>query len=1007
MNSEGYYSSSDIEEVKRQSDIRDQFLNLKGSGASRYCTCPKCGKSGKGKGLIVTHKKQGNKTIDMAKCFSCGYTINGAISARMELYGESFLEAVKKCADDIGYTLLSRKELREKKTGPMRGSFVERQLAASGLSFEDVEVKVPIKESDDFKIQYAFRKGGVDDKFTPNATDDEMLIFYYDLDGNPMRYASKGAAGKPRDYVRVRWSNPAMHKGRDGKEIKYETPKGAHTQFYIPQKIRDKYHSSETIETLIIQEGEKKAEKACKHGIPSIGIQGIFNIGNEESGLMKELQYIVERCKVKNVVLLMDSDWDHLSSSINSGDPVDMRPNTFSKAVIKFKTYLLTLHTLGLSVDVWWGHIKANEKGEKGIDDLLCGTLKCHEDELASDIDTAMHSHTGTGDYLDIHKITTLTDFQIRDFWMLNSKKDFFEKYKERLDQLKFFRFGRILYANEEGKIKEAVRSAADTNFWAVSINDTTGKKSVEFHTYEALEFLNANGFRRMSAGRPGEFMYVKVDDGIIRESSGSDIRDFVMDYVVQSTKDMLVRNKFASARCAWLGQDKIEGIKPIDIEYDIREKDVHKLFYKNGSFRVTAQGIEKQEMKENVWESAVINRNFYPTKIFEFLEPAGDSFEFNLTEDGSKCEFVRFVMNTCNFNRGREHLTTDKDEWDSRRHFVNKVTALGYLMCSYKYRTEAVAVIAMDAKLGEVADSNGRSGKSLFSEALKQMFRTTTIDGKNLKSNDSFVYSLVTPDTRVITFDDVLVNFDFTKYYQAISGDLQVNPKGRPMFEIPFGKSPKFYITTNHAINDTSDSGQDRMVKMAFSDYYSKRHKVVEDFGHRFFDDWDDEQWNLFDNFMAECVMYYLRSMAEEWDEPGRGVVKPPMEMIEKRQWRQVMGENFLEWAESYFDVGGSHLNNSISRKDITDAFHEKYRDAGRMTPVAFSRRMRAFCKYKGYHFNPNGKEWDSDESFATWQANGHSPKDVFIGRGVKSGSIEFWLISTPEYAQDMNQIW
>ena len=161
---------------------------------------------------------------------------------------------------------------------------------------------------------------------------------------------------------------------------------------------RRRHPSKETpIETLIIQEGEKKAEKACKHGIPSIAIQGIFNIGNKEGGLPQDLQYIVQRCQVKNVVLLFDSDWDDLSKQLNPDEAVDYRPRMFSKAAIKFKKYVGTMHNVGVNVDIFFGHINDNERGDKGVDDLLVGTLKGHEDELAKDIDFAIHAHTRTG----------------------------------------------------------------------------------------------------------------------------------------------------------------------------------------------------------------------------------------------------------------------------------------------------------------------------------------------------------------------------------------------------------------------------------------------------------------------------------------------------------------------------------------------------------------------------------------------------------------------------------
>ena len=45
--------------------------------------------------------------------------------------------------------------------------------------------------------------------------------------------------------------------------------------------------------------------------------------------------------------------------------------------------------------------------------------------------------------------------------------------------------------------------------------------------------------------------------------------------------------------------------------------------------------------------------------------------------------------------------------------------------MCDYKYQTELKAVIAMDGQMGEVAQSNGRTGKSLVGGSTRKNTRS------------------------------------------------------------------------------------------------------------------------------------------------------------------------------------------------------------------------------------------------------------------------------------------
>lgn len=984
------YSNSDIDRVKDAADIRAFIPGASVHAATQYVACPQCGKSGKGKGLCVTHK--GGK--DIAKCFSCDFTLNGAIDAAMYFDKVDFPEALRRVASQSGIYLRGEDD----KQGGIAGrsakkSFCAAQLEASGLTIEDVTAKVKGDDGTDTYVP-TFRRGGMDKFFNVNTNDDEMLIYYFDLWGNAVQYATRGAAGRLRPYVRVRWSNPGLHTDGNGHPIKYQTPKGAPTKFYIPQRIRSMFQNSTHIETLIVQEGEKKAEKACKHGIASIGIQGIYNIGNAETGLIQDLQYLVQKCTIHNVVLLMDSDWDHLHKSLQMADHADQRPNQFAKAVIKFKQYVQTMHNIGISVDIFFGHINDNERHEKGIDDLLCGSLKGREEELAAEIDAVIHTHDGKGHWLDIYKISSKTDFQIKDYWLLNNRDAFFDKYKEQLLGLPNFRFGNVAYRVEEGAFVQATRYSSDRDFWSIEYEEKSGKRKVQFSTVEALKFINANGFYRIHTPELeiGQYKFVQVNDGIVTLTGASDIRNFIYNFVQQTSKEDDVLEFFASRLGAILGPDKLEQLPKIDDTFDDYKPERQMLFFRNGQLTVTAGGMDFGGIVNPVWQQKVINRKFHRVRVINDIKIHDDrSFTIELTEEGARCEFLQFLQNVSYFWRGEE-LTPQKEE-QYARHLVNKITSIGFLLCDYKFQTELKAVIAMDGALGEVGQSNGRTGKSLIGVALSKITEQTVIDGRSLRNDDDFIYSNVTPRTRNIFMDDVRVNFDFERLYPAITGDLAVNPKGKSRFVIPNAQSPKIYIATNHAINATDRSACARIAYMVFSDWYNDTHTPFDDFHHALFADWDDEQWNLFDNLMAECVMYYLRSMEQEWCAPGQGMVQPPQKEINQRILRQQMGETFLQWAEAYFDPAGSMINCRLRRKDVYDSYHAQYKDARfGVTPSNFRKKLTAFCQYKGLNLNvsrPNDDGWP----YEAW-ARAY-PGVSFIGGADKANSVEYFTVS------------
>ncbi|MDD6943373.1 MAG: hypothetical protein SOV24_03200, partial [Muribaculaceae bacterium] len=829
----------------------------------------------------------------------------------------------------------------------------------------------------------------------------DMLIFYYDLYGNPVQYTQKGSRTL-RNYVRVRYANPDLHTNDKGDPIKYQSPAGSTSPVYVPEVMRKLFKNKTHVETLFLQEGEKKAEKACKHGMYSLGLQGIANIGNKENGLIQDIQNFVQRCSVRNIVLIMDSDWNDLSRNIRVGERADMRPHTFACAVTKFKQYIRTFRNVEVDVDTWWGHVNVNENGDKGVDDLLVGSLKGREDELMKDINYAMNSHDGKGKWFDIHKITTISDAKIRDFWSLNDWPAFFEIHKDRLIDVPSFRLGSIRYKIEDGKLVRNGSYSSDVDIFSIE-KDSKDNDKVQLSYTETFRFLAASGFFRLANADEGAsgFDFIHIEDGIIDRSATYEMRDFILTYIMTNCKNPLVLEYFNSKLDVLLPDKKLERLEMRRDNFNNFEPDVQRSYYNNGQVEITSHSIKPELPINNVWRSRIVPRNFKRIQIIDYIDTTGDWFAIGFTPEGLKCEFVQYLINVSNNyyspDAPREVTTDERFEWD--QHIVNKITAIGYLLTDWKYPSDRKAVVIQDHRISEVGQAWGGAGKSVLGTAISHVVAQAGFDGKTFNPSDDFALDGVSKATRNIFIDDIRTNFSFKSIFNWITGDLPVNPKGKTRFMIKAEDSPKILLTTNHAIKDADQgSVKRRIAYMEFSAWYNQDHTIVDDFGHQFFFDWDDYQWQLFDNFMAECVMYYLRSFELAWNKKGEGVVPPPMRNIELRTLRQSMSETLLQWAEEYFDPTGSHLNSRISRKELFDSFKEY---AGGLqghgvTSSNFKNKMKDFCKYKGYDFNrdkaiekPNGgKIYYSD-----WKPK--HEEESFIGGDDKSNSCEYFTIS------------
>ncbi|MGV8094485.1 MAG: CHC2 zinc finger domain-containing protein [Mangrovibacterium sp.] len=1031
------------EKILAVSKLEDVIPDLKKSGKELYTKCPKCGKldTKKKKGLMLDPARQ------IAKCFSCGWGTNSAANYLVEVEGIKFPQALEKLAAIHGIDVENedkRKERlqyeaekkRQKSKDKKLETFADRQLAESGLTYDDVTVEI-IEDGGQKIVQRPSFLSGTKTQYgeVSVGTGDDMLIYYYDLDGQQVKFKpQKGNRLVP--LIRVRWQNPDLHKDKFSEPMKYQSPAGSGSHIYIPENIRRKYKFAQPIDILFIQEGEKKAEKSCKHGIPSIGIMGIQNIAGKDRALPSEIQLIVQKCEVKQICFIMDSDWNNLSGNLKNGDHVDQRPRSFFSAVKNFKEYMLTLVNLNISVEIWFAYVKQNEANAKGIDDLLVQVLQGKENLLQEDISYAMHDKLGNGKFVQMHKITTMNDKQLADLWYLNDAEEFAKIHYEQIKDLKLFKIrGTERRFNEAGKLEMAQKLQSYEQYWEKHFIETRSgdtREELSFNYYNCFNFLMNRGFWRIQM-KSGQWDFIHLENRVIHKVDNYAIKDFITEFT-EEIKEISVLNMIYRGGPQYLGHEKLSNLKYFMPNTEKATRDTQCMFFQEKIWEITAESIKEMsysEFSKHVWEDKIIRAKIdiispmvkvtrMTEEIRSKLDPEfGDipdgEFFIDFTDDGKNCHFLQFLNNTSNFTWRKEqkYEQSKKDEdapemfeyFMNNRHLLNKLTAIGYLLHDYKNDSELKAVIAMDGKISEVGSSNGRTGKSIMGRAIEQIIPTEYIAAKNKKiTEDNFLFGDVTEKTKVIFLDDVRANIDFEFFFPVISGKLKVNPKGAQPFTLEQEDTPKLFMTTNHAINGEGSSFRDRQAFCAFSDFYNDDHKPIDDFGKNFFTEWEYDQWNLFYNLMANCLQLYFQSLHEGWAGKNKGIVDPPMETLEKRRLRQQIGEDLLQWADATFAVDndqvpvtGSRLNSRESRKELFDDFLEQNAHARKyLTATQFKKRILYYCKYKGYHFNPNKPNEEGIDFFSFKE---HNPDRMFEGEADKSGGIEYFTIANEKY--------
>ncbi len=993
--------------------VAEDFSTLKKSGTSLQSDCPFCKASGK-KGLMIQPAKQ------IFKCFSCGEGGKGSLKYLMQAHKMSYLDAITYLANKYNIDLHPNQNNGSPKPKGKKGqqTFCDLQLHASGLSYDDIKALVYRNKDEEKEIEtHPFKSGSVNDYFQliPDYGDD-MVIYYYNLEGHQITFIPPKRT-KPEAFFRIRFQNPDARKDKFGKPIKYYSPAGSGTNLYVPQAIRNIYKASGTIETLYIQEGEKKAEKCCKHGLLSVGIMGIHNIGSNNT-MPKDLQYLVQRCKVKKIVLMFDSDWQDISHNLKSGDNPQIRPLSFFSAVRNYKEYMLSFRNLNINLEIYFGAINQNEANEKGIDDLLAGTFKLKEKELIEDIVATINAKDPKGKYATIYKITALTDFQIRDFWKLNSPSEFAKKHKDLLDKIPEFSISRTKYRfNEDGEFELAEPLLPEEKFWQF-----TDKGKALFRYKRAYTFLQNRGYGRLHVG--GKWRYVHFKDHVVKEVEREDIKYFVMETAEQVANEEVQDMLFQGGHF-YLGPHSIENLKAVNIIFESPSKSSQNLHFKNCLVKIQTDKVETfgiTQKTESIWADKIINFNF---KFFEknfidveeisqeqldaqlldedtryhFIEKANKGYLVKLGEEAIKCHFLQWLFNVSNFHHNKcpkilEETRNVDAVINTSLHVLSKLTTLGYLCHRFHNPANAKAIVAVDGKISEVGASHGRTGKSLFGMALAHVMPQVYIGGKarNL-TEDQFLFEEINEKTENVFLDDIRTNFDFEFLFPNITGQWKINAKGVGRWTLPYAHPLKIFLSTNHMINGEGSSFTDRMHNIVFSDYYSDTRKPTDDFGALFFDEWDEAQWNLFYNLVVYSLQLYFQY----------GLISPPSRNIEKRRLRQMMGEEFLTWAEEYFapanvdmdstDPATTNLEVRIPRKELYEDFKNRLR--GKMidfySPTRFGKCIRFFAQYKDYHFNPQLPNEQAQNCQDYLDAGG----STFIGKEDKSGGVEYFTIS------------
>ena len=336
--------------------------------------------------------------------------------------------------------------------------------------------------------------------------------------------------------------------------------------------------------------------------------------------------------------------------------------------------------------------------------------------------------------------------------------------------------------------------------------------------------FLEENGFYKFCPEGSKNYVFVKVTNNLIDHTSEKEIKDFILDYLLD-IDDLSVYNYFAE-HTRYFREEFLTLLSSIDVYFIEDKKNTTYLYYRNGAVEISKDNIKQIDYLDlggYVWKDHVIDRDF---ALCESID----------------CDYQKFIQNICG---------GDEDRINSMR------STIGYMLHGWKNLAYCPAVILNDEVISD--NPEGGSGKGLWVNGLSHMKKVVIIDGKSFNFERSFAYQLVSADTQVLCFDDVKKHFDFERLFSVVTEGLTLEKKNKDAIKIPFAKSPKIVITTNYAIKGKGTSFERRKWELELAHHYNKDYTPLEEFGKLMFGDWNDEEWCQFDNYMIKCLQLYL----------------------------------------------------------------------------------------------------------------------------------------------------
>ncbi len=463
----------------------------------------------------------------------------------------------------------------------------------------------------------------------------------------------------------------------------------------------------------------------------------------------------------------------------------------------------------------------------------------------------------------------------------------------------------------DESVFEEIKEAQEHDDFWFAEI-DKNGNQKIKIDNLRYKLFLERNGFKKYFPNDSQKPTWVFIESNKVSETSVEKIKDFVLDYLMQRSEFDVW--SYAATYQNLFSENFLLMLDTIELKMLNDEKNKSFIAFENGILEVTKDSIkliDYIDVNGYIWKSQIINREFIKKNKFDN-------------------EYKKFISNISNNNP--EPIES----------------VIGYLLSTYKNKMNNKAIILNDEVISD--NPEGGTGKGLFVQGLKQIRKVSILDGKGFDDKKSFPYQTVSPETNILVFDDVKKNFDFESKFSLVTEGMTLERKNKDAIKLKVEESPKMLLSTNYAIKGEGNSHDRRRHEIEIAQFYGKNLTPYDEFGRQLFDDWNNEEFLLFDNYMIYCLQSYL----------NLGLIKQEAKNIKMRKLIAETSMEFFEWIN---DSENLTVNIRVNKITAFNNFTDEYQDYKKyLTRKRFNIWVKKYANFKGYIYNEGvtlGNRW------------------------------------------------